>query len=209
MKGLLPSPGETVQDNMQWVIEFLKINIQASNLKALGLIAKDIMAIAKLGISRHSRPFPSWEIVPDTEKRPEGRRGEPYREYALREDLMGYQRVIRTALHQLIAKKRTTVHVSTASIAFEIDHTGKGTHPTMILLKPTIDDVMRGFDFRVLFVLQRCGQELEICQQATCKKVFVKNRKGKQFCSRTCGSLKRVREWRRKKQRSVRHGTKK
>jgi hypothetical protein len=176
-------------------------------LRELGAVLNDVRAIARSGISANSEPFPGWELIPNGVTRSDEQR-EAYYEWAVRRDLGGYQKVLRQAIGALTSASRAVLHIGT-SIAFEINLSGQQEYPTLLLQKPTIDTIFMAFDFRLLFVLQRFGDRLGLCPRKACSKVFLKTRADKEYCSRECGTVERVRKWRRQQKKGASHGTKK
>lgn len=199
---LLPKPGETEQSHLFWLTQFLNLDLSVLSLRDFGNILLDVRWIAKFGISRNSAPFPKWELIPNGQTRPDGQT-DPYPEWAVRRDLLGYQTVLRKAVVELASTKRTILHLGTSmarpSIAFEIDHGRDRRHPALIILKADTHEILQGFDLRILFVLQRAGQDLAMCKREDCGAVFLRSRTDKQVCSKMCGTLERVRKWRTKK----------
>lgn len=201
-KELLPRPGVTERTNLVWLARFINLDLQPLTLEQLGPVLSDIRSIARLAISQRSASFPAWELVPDRSKANADGRAEVYSEWAVRRDLADYQKVLKKAVTELMRDKRTVLHLAISmaypSIAFEIDHADERPHPIMILQKSNSNEILRGFDLRLLFVLQQAGRDLAICKRQSCSSAFVRSRADKQFCSRDCSAFERVRKWRQK-----------
>ena len=191
----------------------MNLDLQPLTLEQFRSVLLDIRSIARLAISQHSASFPKWELVPDGSKATADGQAEVYCEWAVRRDLADYQKVLTKAVTELMRDERTVLHLATSmaypSIAFEIDHADERPHPMMILQKSDSNEILRGFDLRLLFVLQQAGRDLAICKRQSCSKAFVKSRADKQFCSRDCSAFERVRKWRHKQKQEASHATKK
>jgi hypothetical protein len=193
---LLPDPGTTEQANMEWLVRFLRTDIQAMTLHQLKDVLFDVRKIARLALSDRSQPFARWEIIKDEAVQPDiGGSQEFCVEWWLRKKLNDYQRTLKKSIGELSQHRRTVLHVSIAqifgSVPLEIV-TGR-THPALAVKEGTIDEVMLAFDFRLIFVLQACADRVSVCQRTDCAQVFLKTQRADQeYCSRRCGSAVRV-----------------
>lgn len=203
MKKPLPDPGKTEQTNIKWLACFLSATLDQMTLPELGTVLSDIQAIAKLALSNPSQKFGRWELLTNGISGSSGKPGRVYREWAVRRDLLHYQKVLKRAIGELNERGRTVLHISTSvnvpSLPFEIGK--RQSHPFLFVSDGQIDDVFRAFDWRLLFLIQNRADELAVCPRSTCQKVFLKTRTDKEFCSRGCGTIERVRRWRRLRRR--------
>ena len=110
--------------------------------------------------------------------------------------------MLRRAIDELTTTGRTVLHLGTSftrpSIAFEITQSGRSRHPSLILLTPTMEDIWRSFDVRILFAFQACAAQLRVCSNGKCSRIFLTTgRSDRQYCpGKKCGQAQRQRKYR-------------
>lgn len=225
----IPEPGTTPQENFEWVLHFLRVDIQQLSIDELAGVLLNVRALARLAIVDPEREFEKWVVHPDAKLYRAMPGVHVRRETKLREDLVRYQNALKDRIRELTTRGITIVHISVpfnskqrpypAQMSFEIVRNKHQVHPVLFVNEGNPDEVFRAFEFRLMSVLQACADSIGLCPgtvkvnptdksvtapRKACGKVFLKTRSDRDYCSETCGGVERARAWRseRKKKRT-------